>query len=147
MKTKIKLGSCILIMIIAIQACHSASICSKLKRGDGANSECEGCECFELATIGGGIVGGTFDAKSQGLFSAIVIRSDSTLAYFERDSLLWSRTFRVYTRPSRGIKGEITVIDLGFNNPEQVFVYRGRDSIVIFHEGAIDDSPLTFIRQ
>jgi hypothetical protein len=132
--------------ILSIQGCRSTSICSKIEQANRATSNCGICGCFELVRIGGGFVGGIFDAKSQGLYNAIIIRADSILDYYNNDTLLWSHKFRIYTRPLKRTQIELTVIDFGWGqNP--VFSLEGRDTIVIFNEGWIDDSPQIFIRE
>jgi hypothetical protein len=100
-----------------------------------------------LVRIGGGFVGGSFDAKSEGLYNAIVIKSDSTLDYYKSDTLLWSRKFRVYTRPLKRTQIILTVLDLGWGDSNPVYSLEGRDTIIIFNEETMDDSPLTFIRE
>jgi hypothetical protein len=132
--------------ILSIQGCRSTSICSKFEHIYRTTSDCGICGCFELVRIGGGFVGGSFDAKFEGLYEAIVIKPDSILDFYNNDTLLWSRKFRIYTRPLKRTQIELTIIDLGWDsNP--VYSLHGRDTIVVFNEGWIDDSPLTFVRE
>jgi hypothetical protein len=132
-----------------LQSCHPSSLCSKLHPDIGGISGCGSCGCYELVTIGGGIAGGTLDAKALGMSRAIVLNADSTLSYYQRDSVAWRRPFHVYTRFLKQTPIRITVIDLGFEDAQELqYVYRfsGPDTIVAFHEGWIDDSPLAFVR-
>lgn len=130
--------------LASMQGCGSTSVCSTIDHAERTKLSCERCGCFELVSIGGGFVGGTLDAKSMGLFQALVIKSDSVLDYYDHDTLLWSHTFKLRRKSLGGTRSQLTVLDTG--SDDRTFAFKGRDTIVAFHEGWIDDSPLTFVR-
>lgn len=130
-----------------MQGCSISSTCKNIKTQNRKYNRDNSCSCFELTKIGGGFVGGSIDAKSIGLYQALVIHSDSLLDYFENDTLRWSKKFSFYQRQIKGTKITMTAMDLGWGDINPVYSFQGKDTIIIFNAETIDDSPLMFVRE
>jgi len=61
--------------------------------------------------MGGGFVGGVHDPHDSGVYTEIILRPDSTIEYYQRDTLLWRGTLTMMPKRFKTI--ELKVVGYG----------------------------------
>ena len=91
--------------------------------------------------------GGKFSAHDQGVLEEIVLRPDSTIEYYRRDTLLWRA--RLSLMPPEDVKGKkwtrLDIVGVGQTDPNTVAIEDG-NHVWLSMRNAVDAFSLKFER-
>jgi hypothetical protein len=128
-------------IVLLSTGCQPSRVCSRLPAITSEAPRDSICGCFDLERISGGIAGGWHDARSQGLFRALVIRPGSQIEFYEGDSLRLTTQFEINTQYQR--------LNLSLQSeyyPGLSLYMIGRDTVIAWQRNVADGVDDMYVR-
>ena len=99
--------------------------------------------------MSGGIVGGEWDPHDEGIYEALVLRQDSTMELYQRDTLLCKSSFRIVLGDSKLEKNSIMELEITDDNGScrgHVLSFKDANHLWYWLPNSADNIDLFFVR-
>jgi len=137
------------ILALILMGCGHGSVCSKLTAPVCPDSTLVPCGCFDAVLMRGGIMGGDYDPRDEGIHQAIVLRPDSTVEFYD-DTTRTSSSRYTITRVMDGNQNrpvfELRLIGPGDPDAAPRLLVEDADHIWFRMPRVVDDFEFLYVR-